>query len=68
MFFMRIRNYKKPEKYKKYKKCKKRKKVQSAKQAAFFLLDSFYTHKNAVFFVFIRLYAFYAFCACEIFL
>ena len=39
-----------------------------AKQATFFLLDVFMDIKNAVFFVFIRLYAFWAFCVCEIFL
>ena len=68
MFFMRIKKHKKRENYKKHKKCKKRKKAQNSKQAAFFLLDPFYAHKNAVFFVFIRLYAFCTFCACEIFL
>ena len=31
-------------------------------------LRSFYVHKNAVFFVFVHLYAFYVFCTCEIFL
>ena len=31
-------------------------------------LRYFYAHKNAVFFVFIHLYAYYAFCVCEIFL
>ena len=31
----------------------------------FFLLYVFYAHKNAVFFVFVRLYAFCAFCAKE---
>ena len=34
----------------------------------FLPLRCFYAHKNAVFFVFVRLYAFCAFCACEIFL
>ena len=60
--------HKKHKKYKKHKKCKKRKKAQNVKHGAFFLLDAFNAHKNAAFFVSIRLYAFYTFCACEIFL
>ena len=35
--------------------------------SGFFLLDVFYAHKNAAFFIFIRLCAFCAFCACMIF-
>ena len=36
-------------------------KTQISEQAAFLTLDVFYAHKNATFFVFVRLYAFYAF-------
>ena len=43
-------------------------KTQVSEQATFLLLDVFYVHKNAVLFVFVPLYAFCAFCACEIFL
>ena len=70
----KARKLQKAKKHKKHKKCKKnkkrkkRKKAQNAKQAAFLLLDTFYAHKNSFFFVFICLYAFYTFCACEIFL
>ena len=34
----------------------------------FLPLGCFYVHKNAVFFVFVRLYVFCAFCTCEIFM
>ena len=34
----------------------------------FLFLRCFYVHKNTVFFVFVHLYAFCSFCACEIFL
>ena len=43
-------------------------KTQISEQATFLPLDAFYAHKNAAFFVFVCLYAFCAFCACEIFL
>ena len=42
--------------------------MQISEQATFLTLNVFYGHKNAVFFVFVRLDAFRAFCACEIFL
>ena len=46
----------------------RRKKTQISKQVRFFTLDVFYAHKNAAFFkIFVHLYAFYAFCACEMF-
>ena len=38
------------------------------KQVTFLPLDVFYAHKNAAFFVFVCLYAFYVFFVCEIFL
>ena len=43
-------------------------KTQISEQATFLTLDVFYAHKNAVFFVFVRLHAFCAFCVCKIFL
>ena len=36
-------------------------------QATFLTFDVFYVHKNAVFFVFVRLYAFCAFCVWNLF-
>ena len=53
--------------HKKHKKHKKQKKHKTYTND-FLPLRCFYVHKNAVFFVFIRLYAFSAFCVCEIFL
>ena len=44
------------------KKHKKAQKAQNAKQATFFLLDNFYAHKNAAFFVFVRLGNFKLLC------
>ena len=41
--------------------------MQISEQATFLPLDVFYVHKNAVFFVFVRFYAFCAFCVCKIF-
>ena len=43
-------------------------KMQISEQATFLHLDVFYAHKNAVLFVFVYLYVFCAFCACETFL
>ena len=40
---------------KKHIKAQKAQKAQNAKQATFFLLDVFYAHENAAFFVFVRL-------------
>ena len=40
---------------KKHKKAQKAQKAQTTKQATFFVLDAFYAHKNAAFFVFVCL-------------
>ena len=42
--------------------------MQTSEYATLLPFDVFYVHKNAAFFVFICLYVFCAFCACEIFL
>ena len=57
-FRKRFRKQKKHKKHNKHKDANKQ-------TSNFFPLDGFYAHKNAAFFVFVRLYAF---CACEIFL
>ena len=50
-----------------YEKISSKQKAQKCKQAIFFPLNVFYAHKNAAFFVFVHLFAFYAFCLLEIF-
>ena len=54
--------HKKHKKQKKYKKAQKAHQAQNTKQAAFFVLDAFYAHKNAAFFVFVRLDNFKLLC------
>ena len=46
----------------KMQKAQNAQKVQNARQVTFFLLDVFYTHKNAAFFVFVRLDNFKLLC------
>ena len=58
LFFLR-ENFTRTKKHKKHRKAQK---AQNVKQATFFLLDVFYAHKNAAFFVFVRLDNFKLLC------
>ena len=60
-----IKSIKSTKSIKKHKKHKKHKDA-NKRISDFLPLRCFYAYKNAAFFVFSRLYAFCAFCACEI--